>query len=193
MIRKSFSNLQRKVSLESLKLYSFNLRDKIPDITPKVTIDVVDYTRPLKLENLKRETVEERILYGDQIFVACHKSKPVAYLFVTTTRSQVCEIDDTLLVGSNEVYLYDAFTSADYRGNRIFPALISNAASFFKERSYSYALIFVTSSNINSIRGVKRAGFSCYQIIHFYNFFGFKIWNYTARSRYVQSRFSNED
>ena len=193
MIRNRCSKLQMNISRETLRLYSFSLRDPTPGIVPKVEIDIVAYDRPLDLERLQRSTIEERIFQGDRIFVARHHSKPVAYLFAATKSCWVSEIDDRLIIGSNEVYLYDAFTNIEYRGNRIYPSLISNTARFFKELSYSYALIFTTSSNISSVKGIERAGFCCYQTIYFYNLFGRRIWNYKTRSRNVQSRFSNEN
>lgn len=193
MIRIGLFSFQRKVTRESLSLYYFEFKKAVPRINSTVSVDVELCNSPVELENVQSSVVEERISQGHKLFVARHQSKPVAYLFVTTTKCRVGEIDDMLLVGPNDVYLYDAYTNAEYRGNRIYSSLITDVVRFYKGNGFSCALIFTTFSNQKSVRGIKHAGFSCYQIIRFYNLFGFRIWNYTARSHDVQSRFSNEN
>ncbi len=193
MLRKRFTKLQTSISRETLKLYYFNLKNKVPTTTPKVTIDVEVYDHPVDLEHLERSTIEERVIKGDRIFVALYQSKPVGYLFTATSSTWVGEIDDTLLVNSKEVYIYDAFTYSEFRGNRIFPALITSVERFFRDLSYSCVLIFVACSNLSSIKGIERAGFDCYQVVHFYNLLGLRVWSYKTRSLCVQSRFSNEN
>lgn len=175
-----------------MKLYSFKLSDSPSDIIPKIEVEVATLDHPLELASLQPSLIEQRIARGDKIFVACHKEKPIAYLFSATRKCRVSEIQDWIIVASGEVYLYDAFTMARYRGNRIYPFLLNKAIHFFKELAYSYALICTTSSNISSIKGVENAGFHCYETINFYNLFGLKFWNYKQRDNDVQSRFSNE-
>lgn len=192
MIKKRFTSPKLDISRESLKLYSFNLSDPAPEIRPKVEVEVFTRDRPLELGLLQASIIEQRISQGDKIFVACHQLKPVAYLFAATKNCWVNEIQDWFIVESGEVYLYNAFTTAEHRGNHIYSFLISNAAKFFKGLTYSYALIFTTASNIRSIRGIERTGFQCYDTIHFHNLFGLRIWNYKPRSNDVKSRFSNE-
>ena len=193
MIRGRVLEFQRKVCRESLRMYCFRLQNTIPGIKPGVSVDVEVYDHPVKLESVQSRVVEERISQGNKIFVANYQFKPIAYIFVTKTNCWVEEIADKLQLGSNEVYLYDAYTNSEYRGNRIYPYLISNVARFYKERDYSCALIFTTSSNNRSKRGIQRAGFVCYQVIDFYNFGGLSIWNFKLRSRIVKSRFSCEN
>ena len=186
MLRKRFTKLQTSISRETLKLYYFNLKNKVPTTTPKVKIDVEVYDHPVDLEHLERSTIEERVIKGDRIFVALYQSKPVGYLFTATSSTLVGEIDDTLRVNSDEVYIYDAFTYSEFRGNRIFPTLITSVASFFRDLSYSCVLIFVACSNLSSIKGIERAGFDCYQVILFYNLLGLRMWNNKTRSLCVQ-------
>ncbi|TET19943.1 MAG: hypothetical protein E3J78_05100 [Candidatus Cloacimonadota bacterium] len=193
MITNRFSRLQRGVTRKSLGLYCFTSEKTIPRINPLLTVAVKLCSNPVELENVQRSVVEQRISRGHKLFVAFYQSKPVAYLFVATAQCRVDEVEDMLYVRPNEVYLYDAFTNVKYRGNRIYPFLISDVVRFYKGKGYSYTLIFTTSSNHKSARGIKRAGFSCYQVVHFHNLFGFKIWNYSPRSQDVQSTFGNEN
>ncbi len=192
MIKTRFIAPIFRVSRESLKLYCFNLRDLLPEITPEVAVETSVYDRPCKCDLLQPSIVKQRMSQGHKIFVAHHQLKPVAYLFAATKNCWVDEIQDWLIVASGEVYFYDAFTAVEYRGKRIYSLLISNAAHFFKELTYSHALIFTTVSNTRSIRGIEHTGFRCYETIHFYNLFGCRIWDYTLRSNNVQSRFSTE-
>jgi len=193
LLRKRFTKLQTSISRESLRLCCFDLKNEIPTTIPKVAVDIKVYNHVINLRNLERSTIEERVNKGDRIFVALYQSKPVAYLFVATTSTRVSEIDDTLRVNSKEVYIYDAFTYSEFRGNKIFPTLITSVARFFRDLSYSCVLIFVACSNLSSIKGIERAGFDCYQVIHFYNLLGLRMWSYKTRSLCVRSRFINED
>ncbi len=192
MIKTRLTTPKLHFSQKSLKLYYFNLRGAIPDIKPKLAVEVFIHDRPFKLNYVKPEIIEQRISRGDRIFVAAHQLKPVAYLFAATKDCWVDEIQDWFIVAAGEVYLYDAFTVAEYRGNRIYPFLISSATHFFKELAYSYALIISTASNMQSITAIERTGFKSYETIHFYNLLGFRMWNSNPRSKDVQSRFSNE-
>ncbi len=136
--------------------------------------------------------IQQRSTRGDKIFVAYHQSKSVAYLFATTKSCWVEEIQNSFIVAEGEVYLYDVYTSVEYRRNRICSSLISNAVQFFKIQGFAYALIFSRASNIQSVRAIERAGFERYETIHFYNLLGVKMWNFLQRRDDVQSRFTNE-
>ena len=192
MKRYKFSGFMLRISKKSLRLYRLSLKDSFVTITPKVKTDISVYEHPLELGNVDPLVLKERISHGDRVFVAKHQSKPVGYLFAADTDCWVDEIEDRLIVGSGEIYLYDAYTDIEYRRNRIYSALISNAAQYFKNLSYTSAFIFTTASNKISLKGIERSGFSCYQTIRYYNLFGWKIWYYKNRSKNVESRFSNE-
>ena len=192
MIRTRLSFPKLCVSRESLRLYSFNLSGTIPAIEPRIEVDVSFHDRPIKLDFVQPTIIQQRISRGDKIFVAYHQSTPVAYLFATTKHCWVEEIQNSFVVTQGEVYLYDTFTSVEYRRNRICSFLICNAVQFFKMQEFSYALIFSRASNIQSMSAIERVGFERYETIHFYNLLGVKMWNFLPRSNGVQSRFSNE-
>ena len=165
-------------SREMLKLFSFRLKESIPEIKPRVEIDVSVHNQIIESDLLPQPIIEQRISQGDRIFLARHRSKPVAYLFAAQKRCWINEVGDWLIIDSGEVYLYDAFTIDDYRGKLIYTYLITNATRFFRNEKYSYCLIFSTVSNINSLKGIQRAGLQCYETVDFYKLFGLKIWNY---------------
>ena len=192
MKKNKFCGLQFSFSKQSIRLYYLDLNKPIPEIKTQIKTDISFHERPIELENLKPSIVEDRIANGHKIFVAYHLSKPIAYLFAADKDCWVSEIEDRLILGAGEVYLYDAYTYSKFRGKHIYPFLIYNAAKYFKKLSYSKALISSTTANTASIRGIEKAGFSYSQTIDFLNIFGWKFWNYVKGTNNVESRFSNE-
>jgi ribosomal protein S18 acetylase RimI-like enzyme len=78
----------------------------------------------------------------------------------------------------DEVYLYDAFTFAEYRGQNLYPALLQQILDFSREQGLRRALIFVLSDNMASIRGVQKAGFREFQRVTYRNILGFARYAY---------------
>jgi ribosomal protein S18 acetylase RimI-like enzyme len=185
-----FSLVQKK---DVLKMYAFDLKERINPVEAEALVDVSVHGTPVKVGRLPRSVIESRLEKGDKIFIAEHNNEPVAYLFAATSNTYIGEIDDWLMVNRGEVYLYDAFTAPEFRGRRIYPHLITEAAVHFKNRGYEHALIFSTVQNILSIKGITRCGFKCYKTVWFRNFLGWKSWRYQDRERFVDSRLSSEN
>ena len=192
MITTQFNKPRVHISDESLKLYACNLGEPISSVEPTVAVEVSVHETPCELGSRDASIIKERMSHGDRIFVASYEKNPVAYLFAATRRCWVHEICDWLHVATGEVYLYDAFTFAAYRGHHIYSFLLSHAAHFFRKLTYSYTLIFTTSTNLSSIRGIERVDFRCYETVRFYDVFGLHVWHYSTRSNGVQSRLSHE-
>jgi hypothetical protein len=193
LINERSSNSSRIIKRETLNLYSLELGKGIPSIEPRIPVEFEMCAHPLELVNAEYEVVKERVASGNLIFIARHRSTVVGYLFASTTSCEVGEIEDLLMIHDGEVYFYDAFTLEGFRGNRIYPALLASASHYFKNRDFSFALIFTRASNVHSISGIEKAGFSSYQVVQFMNEFGVKSWNYSPRSYDVKSHFANED
>lgn len=193
MIRKASSGSTKFIKQETLHLYARSLKEPVPLIEPRINVQFDISREPIELDNVDYETVRARIASGNLIFIARYRSRVVGYLFISTTNCEVGEIEDMLTIHKGEVYFYDAFTCEGFRGNRIYPALLSTASAYFKECAFANALIFTRESNVNSVRGIERAGFSRYQVIRFTNRFGEKSWDYSLRSGDVRSQFSNEN
>jgi hypothetical protein len=186
--------MQKKEEIkESLQMYCFDLSCEIPTITTRIPIDVEICTHPVELENVDRDVVSERLSNGHEIFIARHNSKPVGYIFATNRNCWVGEVSDEFIVEPHEIYLYDAYTNVNRRGNRIYPFLLTDVVQFYREKDYSYALIFTTFSNKKSVKGITRAGFTCYREIEFYTVGGLSVWNYKPKSCDVKSWFSSEN
>jgi ribosomal protein S18 acetylase RimI-like enzyme len=78
----------------------------------------------------------------------------------------------------DEVYLYDAFTFAEYRGQNLYPALLQQILDLSSQQGFRRALIFVLSDNMASIRGVQKAGFREFQRVTYRNILGFARYAY---------------
>ena len=188
----SFQNPSLYIRKESLSLYICDLCNSIKEIEPVLVVDISILERPIELENTPKTALAERLASGQTIFVAFHQTKPVGYLFTATDRCCVGEVEDSFAVAPKEVYLFDAYTFKAFRGKHIYPALITHAARYYKNRSYTKALIFTSTTNVSSVKGIEKAGFCCYKNIHFHNFLGWKSWNHDRKNSDVQSRFSHE-
>ncbi len=108
-------------------------------------------------------------------------------MFAAQESAWVGEIDTRLRIHSGDIYFYDAFTYPAYRGMRVYPWLLTHAARYYGEHGYRTALIFTTAKNRASARAIRRAGFSCYQRIRFYDLWGLKMWHCTPRKNHVKS------
>ena len=188
----SFQNPSLCIRKEALSLYICDLCDSIKKIEPALVVDISILERPIELENTPKTAVAERLASGQTIFVALHQTKPVGYLSTTTDRCWVGEVEDSLTVAPKEVYLFDAYTFKAFRGKHIYPALITHAAQYYKNRSYTKALIFTSRTNVSSVKGIEKTGFCCSKNIRFRNILGWKSWNHNRKNSDVQSRFSHE-
>lgn len=178
---------------EVLNMYALDLKNEVRVIRPEVTVNVSVHERPVEVQILERSTIDERVARGEKIFVGYHQKNPIAYLFAAASDCWIGEIEDWLVIDPEEIYLYDAFTSPGYRGKGVYPYLICRAASYFKNRSYKYTMIFATANNIESIRGIEKCAFKCYEAVNFRNFLGWKSWHFRVGERHVGSRLSNEN
>jgi GNAT superfamily N-acetyltransferase len=176
-----------------LKMYALDLDVVIPRVKPLLPVRYAMHQGRVRIDTVAASTQEQRVAKGDRIFVAYIKHQPVAYLFAAMTDTWVGEVEDWLNIPAREVYLYDAYTAADYRGRRIYPFLMTAAARYFKKHAYRFALIFSTAENMDSVRGIERCGFKCYETVDYRNFLGLKSWHYRLGERHVKARLGNEN
>ncbi|MGB3342111.1 MAG: GNAT family N-acetyltransferase [bacterium] len=177
---------------EVLDLYIHDLNKPIKKIITELPIDIRTLKQPIELENVSASRVTQHIASKQNAFVASYRAKPVGYLFATISRCRVGEIHDFLMVAPQEVYLFNAYVYRMFRGKRIYRALITHAAQYYKDKSFTKALIFTAQNNTTSISGIEKAGFKCYGSVHFSNVLGRKSWKYSRRTSDSQSYFIHE-
>jgi GNAT superfamily N-acetyltransferase len=193
LIYRRFEGFRRVRKHEVLRMYALDLKGVIKMVKPQIPVKYSVHEGPVSIDPIEDLTRDERYAKGDRAIVARVKRHQVAYLFAATTDTWVGEIEDWFNIPQGEVYLYDAYTVADYRGRRVYPFLICAAADYFKKRAYRCAMIFSAAYNKDSIKGIEKCGFRCYEVVDYRNFLGLKSWHYRVGERYVRARLGNEN
>ena len=122
-----------------------------------------------------------RLARGEQCWTAQHHDKIMAYCWATHKPVEIGELRRIINPRDDEVYLYDAFTFPEYRGQNLYPALLHRILDHSRQQGLRRALIFVLSENTASIRGVQKAGFGEFQRVTYRNFLGFGRYAYRPR------------
>jgi GNAT superfamily N-acetyltransferase len=182
----TFDRITRDCTSVKLHLYMLTLRDSIVMVKPRIAVDMKQ-GKPSALKNVRSDLLTRRLRRGDVVFTAYRHAQPVGYVFAARESSWIGEIDTRLRIHADEIYLYDAFTYPAFRGKHIYPWLLTNAAYHYRQQGYANALIFTTGDNHASNKAIRRAGFSCYQRIRFYDLWGLKMWHCTPKNNHVKS------
>jgi len=125
-----------------------------------------------------RHLFPARFARGEQFWTAQHEGKILSYCWATHEPVEIGEIQCIMAPRGDEVYLYDAFTFAEYRGQNLYPALLQQVLDYNRQQGVRRALIFVLSDNTASIRGVQKAGFREFQRVTYQNVLGFARYVY---------------
>lgn len=150
-------------------------------------LDAAAWSEQTNVEHVTdRSLFQSRFDRGELIWTAHGEDdKIVSYCWVTTKPVEIGEINCAIRPRADEIYLYDAFTFAEYRGQNLYPAVMNRILEHSREAGLQRALIFVMSDNVASIRGVLKAGFREFQRVTYYNFVGFV--RYAHRPRLSQA------
>jgi ribosomal protein S18 acetylase RimI-like enzyme len=125
-----------------------------------------------------RHLFPARFARAEQFWTAQQADKILSYCWVTQEPVEIGEIRCVMNPRGDEVYLYDAFTFAEYRGQNLYPALLQQILDFGRQQGLRRALIFVLSDNRASVRGVQKAGFREFQRVTYRNILGFARYAY---------------
>lgn len=183
--------LNRCLIQRSLQMYMINLANPIPYCSTTLPLKIKVHDRTVPLENVAEQNIQERLSAGCRIFVAYCTGNPVGYIFSALSHCRVAEVERMLHIMPGESYLYDAYTYLEYRGQGVYPCLLSYAARYFQQKNYHYAFIFSLSHNRASLRGIRKAGFTSYGKVEFYKVFGHCFWKYYTDNGHIASHFDN--
>ena len=157
----------------------------LPACTARIDVDYRLLDAAAWSEQTNVDHVTDRALFqprferGELIWTAHGDAeKIVSYCWVTKKPVEIGEISCAIHPRPDEIYLYDAFTFADYRGRNLYPAVMNRILAHSREAGLRRALIFVMSDNVASIRGVRKAGFREFQRVTYTNFIGFVRYSY---------------
>jgi GNAT superfamily N-acetyltransferase len=169
-----------------LHLYAFPLSEHIPQIKPKLEVQIYqlrnipESSRFNLLEIVNEQICQTRFRQGEMVWVAVYRSQIAAYCWVAFYETEIGEIKKIIKIRKDEIYLYDAFTLPDYRGNNLYPFLLTNICYYGKENGYTRALIFALSNNIPSQLGIQKAGFKQFQVIKYRKILGIPWYRYSS-------------
>jgi len=169
-----------------LCLYGFPLPGEVPPCEPSLEVeyDAVGQSSPGigRLTAVQEgRLIERRLGRGERCFLVLHKGQVVAYCWFSQARVGIEEVDLTVVVQPDEVYLYDAFTLPPWRGRGLYPALLTRMVKEAMEMGYRRAMIFAGEDNLPSRQGIEKAGFEFFQRITHYKLLGVSGYRYGPR------------
>ncbi|HWI53272.1 MAG TPA: GNAT family N-acetyltransferase [Symbiobacteriaceae bacterium] len=132
------------------------LEPPVPARTAKVPLQIriVD-----QADGLTQPGWEQRWSRGDVCYGAWAGGVCVHHSWVTTQDSLIGEVHGRIKVAAGEAYVYDCFTSAESRGQGIFPAVLSHIGRGLVSSGTLRIWIAVEHENRSSIKAIERAGF----------------------------------
>ncbi len=154
-----------------LRLYSFHLGSPIPDLKPRCNCELTVLggesatNEALLSPFVAPSVVRRRFARGEVCFAWRRDQQLLSYIWVASLREGVEEVLQIVCLRGGEIYLFDAFTAPALRGQGLYAALLSAVLRHYRHRGVKRALIFTTSDNVGSQRGIYRAGFNLFQIV----------------------------
>ena len=106
-----------------------------------------------------------RMAAGNRCFVARHQGRIISARWAATGTAQCDYLFREVSLGSDEVYLYDAFTSPEWRGKGIFPALTSEMHRCYRAAGKKRSICFTGPENLPAMvadTGYRGIGFIGY-------------------------------
>ena len=173
---------------KTLCLFEVDLTQaSLPDCAARLKVDyrVLDadaWRRQPHTDHMTdRRLFQARLERDEQFWTAQLDDKIIAYCWATNAPVEIGEVRRVIRPRSGEIYLYDAFTFPQYRGQNLYPALLHCILAQSCQQGLPRALIFVLEDNVASIRGVQKAGFREFQRVTYCNFLGFSRYVYQPR------------
>lgn len=114
---------------------------------------------------------------GDLGYVAYKDGEPIAHLWIRHGEWHLRGKDKGSPLPPPSALIYDSRVLEEWRGKKVFQALLSKASVDLSSRNYDYLYGLVDERNIASWRGFIRVGFRCtqhyiriYRILKVFNF-----------------------
>ena len=103
--------------------------------------------------------VQRRFAAGVRCFAALIEGRVAAYGWVSQGSAWVGEMERTFRLVPGEVYIWDCVTLPDYRGQRLYTALLSFMLAALRAEGVRRAWIGASLDNQSSGSGIANAGF----------------------------------
>ena len=141
------------------------LDEPFEDIEPGIEAAIRRATAD-DLERLGRVVTESKLALfrqrfeaGRLCFVALDGEKVAFFGWISLEDEYEPHTQTTIHPGDADVYLYDAHTVPEYRGNRLYPATMTAALQDLKRQGYRKAISIVFESNLAARKAMRRMGF----------------------------------
>ncbi len=105
------------------------------------------------------EPVLARFARGCQCMIARIDGRLVSYGWLTFDEERIGSLGLTVHLSSGEAYIWDCATLASFRGQRLYPALLSYMIRELQTAGFQRVWIGMDAENVPSQAGVERAGF----------------------------------
>jgi RimJ/RimL family protein N-acetyltransferase len=165
------------IRVATLCLYERDIDAPIVPVTRPAGVELSVWDSPAQASGAHSwyREAERRIREGQAVAVVRQGGDVVAYCWLTRAPEWVAEIGRRVVPGPDEVYLYDAFTVPEWRGRRLFPAMLGALVAYARTLGKRRALIFVLSGNRASRRAIERGGFELFLAVSRLRLVGFRM------------------
>jgi len=154
-----------------LQLYSFHFGPPVPELKAQCPCELAILREGSQADEalltpfLAPSVVRRRFARGEVCFAWRRGSQLLSYIWVAFSPEGVEEILQIIRPRGDEIYLFDAFTAPAFRGLGLYAALLSAVLQHYHHHGIKRALIFTTRENVGSRRGIRRAGFTLFQVV----------------------------
>lgn len=131
-------------------------------------------------DEFSRAEIQERFRRGDECFVARREERIVCTSWASRTLRFFASLGCRYAAGPDEVYLYDSFTDAAFRGLGIAPALGVHVLERLRGAGIARAIMAVSVQNVANQRARAKTGFQVYERMDYLRLAG-RHWHWHRR------------
>jgi len=165
----------------------------------RIPIAIVEYDNDHKcpyemLRTIKGKTKDwmRRWKRGDISYVAYVDNEPVAHIWICHGEWRFRDEDIGWPLPQKSAFLYDALVRKEWRGQGVYPNLISTAAEGLRSRCHEKLYLLADFNNLPGVRAIEKVGFRpTNNYIHLYRLF--KLFSFRRDSVHLLDHLQNLD
>jgi ribosomal protein S18 acetylase RimI-like enzyme len=108
----------------------------------------------------------ERLRAGHACFAVRRDGRVVAATWVAVSPAWANHLRREFRPAPGEIYLFDGFTAAGCRGQRLAAAIVAAVAASYRQCGYRSAALVIAPHNRSSCRSYERSGFRRRAVVH---------------------------
>ncbi len=147
------------------------LQEAIPTVTARVPVEIslLQKTEIAEYVEFRAGTdvaeVQSQLDAGHWCFVARHQGRIVSARWATAGRVWIDYLSSAFRLAADEVYIYDAFTRPDFRGQAVSPVTSVEMLRYFRAAGYRRTVATISPENQANLRAVAKPGYRPYGLI----------------------------